>query len=134
MNLKSFVFLTAILLGVCLALFPAGFASAQSDQTIILSSSAQVAAVLINADVLKSFTAGTGIKVDMEVTSSDAAVGRLAAGLSDLALVAQRLEYRYKDHGFVEQPFLKDALAIISNAQTSADSLTDHQIRDLFSR
>ena len=90
MNLKSFVFLAAILLGVCPALFPAGFASAQSDQTIVLSSSAQVAAVLINADVLKSFTAGTGIKVDLEVTSSDAAVGRLAAGLSDLALVAQR--------------------------------------------
>ena len=132
MKTKSVGLFIAILAGVCLALFPGQTALAQTADSLMVSSSAQVAEVLINADIMKAFADKTGIKVELESTSSDAAVGRLASEVSDMALIAQRLEYRYKDQGLVEKPFLKDALVFITNAQTKTESLTEQQIRDMF--
>lgn len=133
MSVKSIGLLAIIVAAVCAALFPAQPAWAQGSQTLTISSSAQAAVVLANADLVKNFSDQTGIGIRIESTSSEAAIGLLAAGMSDLALTAQRLDYRHQSQGYIEHPFLKDALAIISNAQTTVDNLTESQLRGFFS-
>ena len=132
MNSRLFGIVGLLVAGFCLALAPS-LAIAQTGQPLNLCSSAQVAEILVNTGIIDDFTKATGIGVDLEVTTSEAAVGRLAANLCNLALTAQRLDLRYQSQGFIEHPFLKDALAIIGNVKTTVDDLSPQQIRGLFS-
>ena len=71
--------------------------------------------------------------VDRYVPSSAAAIYRLMNGFSDVAGSARPLRFRYKEFGYLEIPFCKDPLAVIANKHCPIDTLTENQLRDIFS-
>lgn len=83
---------------------------------------------------LKTFTKATGIEVDLQVTSSAAAVERLLAGESHIAGIARSGTHPSKEGGMIETPFCKDSLTIIVNAKNRVTNITEEQLRDIFNR
>jgi phosphate transport system substrate-binding protein len=79
------------------------------------------------------FTQKTGIPVKVSVVSSHEAVADLLNGRSDLAGTAEPLAPEERDAGLLETPFCKDPLAIIANRECTVRSLTETQIRGIFS-
>jgi phosphate transport system substrate-binding protein len=96
------------------------------------SCSAQIYQAFEN-ERLDAYTEKTGIAVKLTVDSSYLSFLRLMNGLSDVASTAERLNRVHKEIGFVETPFCKDPLAVITNSECTVKSLTEEQLRDIFS-
>jgi phosphate transport system substrate-binding protein len=79
------------------------------------------------------FTQKTGIPVKVSVVSSHEAVADLLNGRSDLAGTAEPLAPEERDAGLLETPFCKDPMAIVANRECTVKSLTEAQIRGVFS-
>jgi phosphate transport system substrate-binding protein len=123
----AFIFLL-IFLG-CLALMPCLGANAQ--ETVRYSCSAQIFEAF-GMERINEFTKDTGVKVDLYVSSSSAAVYRLMNDFSDIAGAAEPLNFRYKEFGYLETPFCKDPLAVIISSRCPVESLTIEQLRGVF--
>jgi phosphate transport system substrate-binding protein len=105
--------------------------SSLAKEVLRYSCSAQVYEAF-EKERLDAFTEKTGIEVELSVFSSYKAFFRLMNGYSDIASMARGLHRRYKESGFVETPFCKDPLAVITWAQCPAFDLTDARLRDIF--
>lgn len=97
-----------------------------------LSTSAQVFESL-KGTTLEAFTATSGVPVQVHVCSSATALARLENGLCDVAATAERMDISHKEAGFIEHPFCRDALVIITNAQSPAKDLTSFELQAIFS-
>ena len=120
----------ATLLAAALAFIKVGRICAQ--EVFKYSCSAQVYQAFEN-ERLDAYTEKTGIAVQLTVDSSYMSFLRLMNGLSDIASTAERLSRVHKEIGFVETPFCKDPLAVITNSQCTVKNLTVEQVRDIFS-
>lgn len=118
------------LLAATLVLFNVGRICAK--EVLRYSCSAQIYQAFEN-ERLATYTEKTGIGVQLTVDSSYLSFLRLMNGLSDIASTAERLSRVHREIGFVETPFCKDPLAVISNSQCTVRNLTDEQLRDIFS-
>lgn len=107
--------------------------AANAEETLRYSCSAQVFEAF-GTDRLEAFTKETGIKVDLHVSSSGSAVYRLMNDYSDIASAARGLYYRQKDSGYIEIPFCKDPLAVITNTECPIDNITSEQLKGIFSK
>lgn len=113
-----------------LILLPAG--TVEAAEALRYSCSAQVYQAIekVRIDI---FTRKTGIPVEVAVVSSHEAVVDLLNGRSDLASTAERLAPEERDAGLLEIPFCKDPMAIVANRECTVRSLTEAQIRGIFS-
>lgn len=102
-----------------------------SAETLKYSSSAQVNEALGN-DTLKNFSQKTGITVDLFVGSSLAAVSRLMNGVADLAGTVEELDSTHQEYGYIEIPFCKAPMVIITNVQTKVPGISSEQLRAIF--
>lgn len=103
-----------------------------AQETLRLSCSAQVYEAFRGV-TLEIFTKKTGIAVNVEIFSSSEAVARLENGLSDVCTTAEELQNRYKLQGCLAFPFCNDAMEIIANVSTPVESLSEEQLRGIFS-
>ena len=106
--------------------------SGASAETLKYSSSAQVSEAL-GDDTLKHFSQKTGITVDLFVDSSFTAVSRLMNGVADIASTAGRLDRKHQDYGYIEIPFCKAPMVIITNVQTKVAGISSNQLQAIFS-
>lgn len=122
----------AILIVLAVGCFLATAISPVAGQEVLrYSSSAQV------SDVFKSegfgqFTKQTGISVDLFVGSSASAVHRLFSGVCDIASTAEMLAPRHSDYGYVQTPFCKVPLIVITHPQTPVNRVSEDQLRGIF--
>lgn len=108
-------------------------ATAMGGERILrLSCSAQIAEA-IGPRGFHAFEKASGIKVELFVCSSEAAVYRLMHGHSDIAGTSQGLPYVQGVWGYIETPICTDPIAVIVNSQLPVDNLTVHQLRMIFS-
>lgn len=124
--------ITLVMVLLCIfVLTVPSFAGAQ-DKSLRLSCSAQIAEAL-GAVGFHAFEKESGIKLDVYVCSSEAAVYRLVHGLSDIAGTGQGLAYSQTVYGYVETPICMDPLAVIVNASLPIDDINIHKLRMIFS-
>ena len=89
--------------------------SGADDQgTLRYSRSAQIYEVF-GKEGLNAFTIESGIKVESYTSSSASAVYRLMNDFSDIASTTRELYRRHRDYGYVQIPFCKDPIAILTN-------------------
>jgi len=105
--------------------------SAVAKETLRYSSSAQVREAF-GMEGLKAFTEESGVEVDLFVGSSSAAVRRLMNGFSDIASTAERLHLGHQEYGYVEIPFCRAPLIVISNVKTPVRNISSEQLRAIF--
>jgi phosphate transport system substrate-binding protein len=105
---------------------------ANAAESLKLSCSAQVYEAF-RGEFLESFRKKTGIAVNVDVTSSWAAVSQLSNGVSDVAATAEGLHPRFKAEGLRILPFCHDALVVITHIQNPVRDLTGDQLRAVFS-
>jgi phosphate transport system substrate-binding protein len=118
------------LLAATLVFFNVGRVSAK--EMLRYSCSAQIYQAFEN-ERLDAYTEKTGIAVELTVDSSYMSFLRLMNGLSDIASTAERLNRVHREIGFVETPFCKDPLAVITNSGGTVKNLNEEQLRDIFS-
>jgi len=82
---------------------------------------------------LDEFTKKTGIDIDLTLCSSHMAISRLMGGYSDIASTVQQLLPVQRQSGLVETPFCKDPLSVITHPGVRVSSLSDNQIKGIFS-
>lgn len=104
---------------------------AVAEEVLRYSSSAQVREAF-GMEGLNTFTAESDVKIDLFIGSSEAAVYRLMNGFADIASSAERLEFSHQDYGYVETPFCKAPLVVISNAKTPVSNISSEQLRAIF--
>lgn len=102
-----------------------------AEETIKYSCSAQVFEAF-ETERLEAFTKATGIEVDLYVASSSSSVNRLMHGFSDIASNTRELYYRHKESGYVQIPFCKDPLAVITHSTNPVADLSTEQLRGVF--
>ncbi|SPD74619.1 ABC-type phosphate transport system periplasmic component PstS [uncultured Desulfobacterium sp.] len=107
------------------------FPGAYAQETVRYSCSAQIFEAF-GMERITEFTKDTGIKVDLYISSSSAAVYRLMNDFSDIAGAAEPLHFRYREFGYSETPFCRDSLAVIISARCPVESLAIEQLRDIF--
>ncbi|MFP4392883.1 MAG: substrate-binding domain-containing protein [Desulfohalobiaceae bacterium] len=117
----------------CLALISLclGARPAWAQSLLEFSSSSQIAEAF-GKDVIKRFENRYDIDVNLHVGSSETALLRLKNNFSDLACIASRLPKDYTEKGYVEIPFAKDPLVIITHKQNPIESLSPAQVRKIF--
>ena len=96
------------------------------------SSSAQVRDAF-GYEMMAAFSRETGVDVDLYTGSSDSAVNRLMSGYSDIASTVEDLGYRHQEYGYKQIPFCTAPLVVITNVQTPIRSITEKQLRAIFS-
>ena len=84
-------------------------------------------------EVIAEFQEATGIAVNVNTSSSGAAVFRLMRDFSDIASTARELYRRHKDYGFWQVAFCKDPMAIITKPACGVTNLTEDQLQSIFS-
>jgi phosphate transport system substrate-binding protein len=126
---RATAFISLFIFFGCPVLMPCLGANAQ--ETVRYSCSAQIFEAF-GMERLNEFTRDTGVKVDLYVSSSSAAVYRLMNDFSDIAGAAEALHFRYKEFGYLEIPFCKDPLAVIISSRCPVESLTIEQLRGVF--
>lgn len=107
------------------------YSPAVAEEVLRFSSSAQVHEAF-GMEGLNIFTAESDVKVDLFIGSSDAAVYRLMNGFADIASTTERLQFSHQDYGYVETPFCKAPLVVISNAKTPVRNISSEQLRAIF--
>jgi phosphate transport system substrate-binding protein len=128
-NLKKRLYiLIALTVLVGLVFIP----TVQAEEVLLYSSSAQVRDAF-GYEMMAAFTRDTGVKVDLYTGSSDAAVNRLMNGYSDIASTVEELGYRHQEYGYKQIPFCTAPLVVITNVQTPIRSITEEQLRKIFS-
>ena len=110
----------------------AGTGSVWGKETIRYACSAQIYDALEKKRIA-AFTKKTGIAVEVLVCSSASAVNSVRNGYSDVAATARRLYPRHKEYGYWETVFSKDPMAVIVNAKNPVSSLSEEDLRDIFS-
>jgi phosphate transport system substrate-binding protein len=104
---------------------------AVAKEILLYSSSAQVREAF-GTDGLSAIMEKSGIEVDLFVGSSSAAIHRLMNGFADIASSAERLNLGYQEYGYVELPFCKAPLIVITNVKTPVRSISGEQLRAIF--
>lgn len=105
---------------------------AVAKETLRYSSSAQVREAF-GMEGLNAFMQENDVVLDMFVGSSSAAVRRLMNGVADVASSAERLHFGHQEYGYVEVPFCKAPLIVISNIKTPVRNISGDQLREIFS-
>jgi phosphate transport system substrate-binding protein len=82
---------------------------------------------------LEAFVKETGIKVDVKAYPSDVAVNLLVNGYCDIASTARQIDSRLEEKGYKQTAICNDPLAIITNARSGIDNVTEKQLEDIFS-
>lgn len=109
-----------------------------TGKTLRLSTSSQVAEAYGKV-VVSEFEKMTGIRTQTYVGPTETALKRLLTGASDIATVDRPIPEDARQKGFVQIPFCRDNIAIITNPMCSVtqacnvDNLTDKQLRAVFS-
>ncbi|MGD9139706.1 MAG: substrate-binding domain-containing protein [Desulfobacterales bacterium] len=123
---------TAILVAAVFVLWGMVSGSGAADQgTLRYSRSAHICQAFGKAG-LEAFTMESGIKVESYISSSASAVYRLMNDFSDIASTTRELYRRHRDYGYVQIPFCKDLIAILTNAQNPVVEITEFQLQDIF--
>ena len=104
---------------------------AVANDMLRYSSSAQVREAF-GMEGLNAFTEESGVKLDLWVGSSNSAVHRLMNGFADIASTVERLQFSAQDYGYVEIPFCKAPLIVITNAKTPVRNISSEQLRAIF--
>jgi len=104
---------------------------AGANDMLRYASSAQVREAF-GMEGLNAFTEESGVKLDLWVGSSSSAVHRLMNGFADIASTVERLQFSAQDYGYVEIPFCKAPLIVITNAKTPVRDISSEQLRDIF--
>ena len=104
---------------------------ADAKETLRYSSSAQVREAF-GMEGLNAFKEESGVDLDLWIGSSSAAVHRLMNGFSDIASSAERLHLGHQEYGYVETPFCKAPLIVISNVKTPVRNISSEQLRAIF--
>ena len=104
---------------------------AAAKETLRYSSSAQVREAF-GMEGLNAFMEESGVELDLFVGSSSAAVRRLMNGFADLASSAERLHLGHQEYGYVEIPFCRAPLIVISNVKTPVRNVSSEQLRAIF--
>lgn len=101
-------------------------------EVLRISSSAQVYDAYVK-DAIPVFQEQTGIQVDVFISSSTSSVGRLMNGMCDLATTVEGFKFRYGEYGYLEIPFCKDPLVVITHPVVQIDGITSEQVTGIFS-
>lgn len=111
---------------------------AEAAGAVRFSTSSQVAEAY-GKGIVADFEKMTGLSVQTYVGPSQVAIKRLENGVSDIIAIDQGIPEEMKASGYVEIPFCRDGLAVITNAQCTldkpceTDNLTEAQLRAVFS-
>jgi phosphate transport system substrate-binding protein len=105
---------------------------ASAADVLRMSSSAQVYDAYVK-EAIPAFEEQTGSKVDVFVSSSDSSIGRLMNRMCDLAVTVDGFKFRYGEYGYLEIPFCKDPLVVITHPDVPVDSITSEQVMGIFS-
>ena len=116
---------------VCVFWGMASGSDASAPNNLSYSRSAQVYEAF-GKEALDAFTKESGIKVESHISSSGSAVYRLMNGFSDIASTTRELYRRHRDYGYVQIPFCKDPIAILTNAQNPVTDISESQLQDIF--
>ncbi|MFH2065138.1 MAG: substrate-binding domain-containing protein [Pseudomonadota bacterium] len=113
-------------------------APAIAQESLRVSVSSQVAEAY-GKGILPLFEQRTGISVQLYVGPSETAIQRLENGVSDIAITTIRLPNILKESGYVEIPFCRGSIAVITNTQCTLtqpcniNNMSIQQLRDVFS-
>ncbi len=105
---------------------------ASAAEVLRMSSSAQVYEAYVK-EAIPVFQEQTGIEVDVFISSSASSIGRLMNGMCDLATTVEGFKFRYGEYGYLEIPFCKDPLVVITHPDVTVDSITSAQVVGIFS-
>ena len=122
------------LCGIIALLIAAGmllYSPVVANDILRYSSSAQVREAF-GMEGLNAFKENSGVELDMWIGSSDSAVHRLMNGFADIASTVERLEFSAQDYGYVEIPFCKAPLIVITNVKTPVRNVSGDQLRSIF--
>ena len=104
---------------------------AAATETLRYSSSAQVREAF-GMEGLDAFMKESDVELDLFVGASGATVRRLMNGFADIASSAERLHLGHQEYGYVEIPFCKAPLIVISNVKTPVRNISGEQLRGIF--
>jgi phosphate transport system substrate-binding protein len=105
--------------------------SADANQILRYCSSAQVREAF-GMEGLNAFKQETGLELDLFVGSSSSALYRLMNGFCDIASTVERLRFGHQDYGYVEIPFCRAPLIVITNVKTPVRDITREQLSAIF--
>lgn len=128
---KAKLFLIGMMVLV-MVLAPVGSAVASDGPSIRFSCSAQLFDILQD-QTLEAFSRATGINVDLNISSSEAALFRIYNSVSDVAGTAERLYFPKGEYGYIESQICKAPIVVITHPDTAVGNLTCDQLRDIFS-
>lgn len=104
---------------------------AAASDILRYASSAQVREAF-GMEGLNAFKEESGLELDLWIGSSSSAVHRLMNGFADIASTVERLQFSAQDYGYIEIPFSKAPLIVITNAKTPVRDITSEQLRAIF--
>ena len=122
------------LLFIIILLISAGWllhSPAAANDILRYASSAQVREAF-GMEGLNAFKEENGAELDLWIGSSSSAVHRLMNGFADIASTVERLQFSAQDYGYVEIPFCKAPLIVITNAKTPVRDISSEQLRAIF--
>ncbi len=126
------IYTLALVMAVSISGLLAAPAQAGDSDVIRYAGSNQIYKAF-DKDLINAFTRDTGVQVKAKPSSSGSAFYRLVNGDSDVAAIARKLYRTHEDYGYVQIPFCKDPLAVITNCARCEDNLTESQAQDIFS-
>ena len=132
MNVRKKAVWTWVLLIVLSGWIPAIVSQTWADEVLRVSSSAQVYDAYMK-EAIPAFEEQSGIKVDVFISSSASSLGRLMNGMCDLATTVEDFQFRPGEYGYLEIPFCKDPLVVITHPAVPVENVTEEQVRGIFS-
>jgi len=129
---RIMIYTLALVMAVSLSGLLAVAAQAGDGDVIRYAGSNQIYKAL-DKELINAFTRGTGVQVKAKPSSSGSAFYRLVNGDSDIAAIARKLYRTHEDYGYVQIPFCKDPLAVITNCNRCGDNVSQSQVQEIFS-